>query len=102
MMLFTGVLEAQEILAKNIKSIRLLKGLTQSGLATRSGVPLPTLRKFERQGLISLESFLKIIFVLGILEDFVKASESRPNKYNSIEEVLKEDKVNIRKRGWRK
>ncbi|WP_443947630.1 helix-turn-helix domain-containing protein [Pedobacter sp. AW1-32] len=40
--------------------------LTQEELAKRAGVPLPTLRKFEQKGWISLESFFKFLMVVGV------------------------------------
>jgi len=77
-------------------------GLTQEGLASRAGVPLPTLRKFEQKGLISLESYLKLLWVLNALEGVVKASAPVQTKFKSIDDVLKEEKVTTPKRGWRK
>ena len=76
--------------------------LTQAGLAERSGVPLPTLRKFEQKGAISLESFLKLQMVLGGLEDIVKSTQVRETEFSSIDEVLEADNKPIRKRGTRK
>ena len=52
--------KAQKMVAKNMQSLRLEKGLTQKGLSERSGVSLSTLRKFEQIGSISLESFFKL------------------------------------------
>ncbi|WP_218139447.1 hypothetical protein [Thorsellia anophelis] len=43
--------------------------LTKEGLAERSGVALPTFCKFERTGVLSLGSFLKLHIELGGLED---------------------------------
>ena len=77
-------------------------GLTQEGLANRSGVSLPTLRKFEQKGLISLESFLKLMMVLGGLERIVEASAPEQSAFSTIDEVLKADKKPARKKGWRK
>ena len=76
--------------------------LTQEGLAERSGVALPTLRKFERTGALSLESFLKLHMVLGGLEDILKATQIKEESFSSIDEVLKSDNVPTRKRGTRK
>ena len=76
--------------------------LTQEGLAERSGVALPTLRKFERTGTLSLESFLKLQMVLGGLEDILKATQIKEESFSSIDEVLESDSVPIRKRGKRK
>ena len=52
-------------LAKRLKSRRLASNLTQAGLAARSGVPLGTLKKFERTGAISLVSFVRLVVALG-------------------------------------
>jgi len=68
-MLFITTAKAQMKLARNVRLRRLSRDLTQAGLAERSGVPLPTLRKFEQKGLISLESFLKLLMVLGAAND---------------------------------
>ena len=86
------------MLAENVRLKRLEMKLTQEGLANRSGVPLPTLRKFEQKGVISLESFLKLQMVLGGLEQIVDATKPSPIEYSSIDEVLA-DKKPARKRG---
>ena len=75
--------------------------LTQEGLAKRSGVALATLRKFERTGTLSLESFLKLHMVLGGLEDILKATQVKDTPFSSIDDVLKSDNP-TRKRGNRK
>lgn len=95
-------LKAQTKLAENARLRRLDMGLTQAGLAERSGVALPTLRKFEQQGVISLESLLKILMVVGGLDEMVKATEPTPTAFASIDDVLKADSRITRKRGRRK
>tara|TARA_E500000305_G_C3982383_1_gene217598 strand:+ start:383 stop:691 length:309 start_codon:yes stop_codon:yes gene_type:complete len=97
-----AVSKAQAKLAEHLRAQRLALGLTQAGLAERSGVRLPTLRKFEQKGLISLESFLKLSMALGSLEKFVAASERATPKFSSIDEVLEDKKPTLPKRGWRK
>ena len=77
-------------------------GLTQEGLAERSGVKLRTLRKFEQKGLISLESFLKLAMALGCLDDLVNAAELSETEFASIDDVLKGNKIETPKKGWRK
>ena len=94
--------KAQKKLAEHARARRLQMELTQAGLAERSGVALPTLRKFERTGAVSLESFLKLHMVLGGLEDIVKATEIRDALFSSIDDVLKTDASLHRKRGTRK
>jgi hypothetical protein len=76
--------------------------LTQEGLSKRSGVPLRTLRKFEQEGAISLESFLKIYMVLGGLDDIVKASAPKETAFLSIDEVHDTQNTKTRQRGTRK
>lgn len=89
-------------MARNIRDLRLEKGLTQSGLAERSGVSLATLRKYEQQGKISLESFFKLAMVLGCLEDLVNAINPAKQTFASLDEVLKNKEDKKRQRGWKK
>lgn len=101
MVLFTTPARAQKKLAEQVRAKRLQMNLTQIGLSRRSGVPLPTLRKFEQKSVISLESFLKIQMVLGGLEDIVKATQVKEVGFSSIDDVLKAEIENTRKRGKR-
>ncbi len=101
-LLLTTVAKAQEKIAENARLQRLTLGLTQQGLAKRSGVALPTLRKFEQKGLISLEAFLKLQMVLGSLESIIKSIEPNISVFSSIDEVLEANKKPTRKRGNRK
>ena len=102
-MLFISLEKAQKKLVQNIRERRLLMELTQEGLSERSGVPLSTLRKFEQKGLISLDSFLKILSVVGGLEEMMNVLKpSKPN-FKSIDDVLKSDSSDLtRKRGSKK
>ncbi len=101
MILLCTVSKAQGQLCEQVKAIRVSQGLTQAGLANRSGVPLPTLRKYEQTGRISLESFLKILMVLGCLEAFVQALTDHSEHFASIDDVLDDRPKKSRKRGWR-
>ena len=92
---------AQQQLTSHLRSRRLQQGLTQEGLAKRAGVSLPTLRKFEQKGLISMESFLKLLMVLDGLEEIVSALEPKNRDFQSIDEVLQTSPVKKRKKGWR-
>lgn len=95
------VTRAQETLAENVRARRLAIGLTQAGLASRSGVPLGTLRKFERTGAASVETLFKLLMVVGGLERMIDASAPEPGEFASIEEVLEADRRPVRKHGWR-
>ena len=95
------VLLAEQQLAQHMRQHRLALGLTQAALASRAGVNLFTLRKFEQKGLISLESFLKIAMVLGLLDKLVATMKPSPSAFSSIDEVLAAQQKSVRKRGRR-
>ena len=101
-MLFISPVKAQSKFADYTRQRRLLIGLTQEGLAERSGVPLSTLRKFEQKGVISLESFIKILWVIGGLEELLTVLKPKKPDFNSIDDVLKGEKSFSRKRGRKK
>lgn len=96
------VSKAQKMLVENTRARRLETGLTQEGLAKRAGVSLPTYRKFEQKGLISLESFLKILLILDVLEQLVEATAPQQTEFSSIDEVLADNKKKKPQKGWRK
>lgn len=101
-MLFISLSKIQRKIVKNIRDRRLQMELTQEGLSERSGVPLSTLRKFEQKGAISLDSFLKILSVVGGLEEMLDALKPKEQHFKSIDEVLKSEEKSIRKRGNKK
>ena len=66
-------------IAGRFKARRLDLNLTQRELAARSGVTWSSLKRFEREGLIALDSLLKLAVALDCLDDFDKlAGESQP------------------------
>ena len=77
----------QEFQSK-FKERRKSLGYTQNELATRSGVSLGSLKRFESSGQISLESLLKLAFVLECLEDFSALCEVKEVMPKSIEDLL--------------
>jgi transcriptional regulator with XRE-family HTH domain len=64
--------EVQKGIAERFKARRLARNLTQRELSERSGVTLSSLKRFERQGLIALDSLLNLALVLDCLDDFDK------------------------------
>ena len=56
--------------ASKHRDIRKKAKLSQAKLADRSGVSLGSLKRFEATGRISLESFLKLLHILGRLDEF--------------------------------
>lgn len=94
--------KAQLKIAENVRARRLSMELTQEALAERAGVPLPTLRKFEQKGSISLESFLKLLMVTGGTEELINVLKPSKPLFTSIDDVLKDTDKTSRKRGRKK
>lgn len=83
-------------LAARLKSRRLAQKLTLEGLARRSGVPLGTLKKFERTGGIALVSFIRLVVALkgeAALENLLLEP-----RYETLDEVLESGKQRQRGR----
>ena len=70
--------EVQAGIAGRFKARRLAMNLTQSELAARSGVTFSSLKRFEREGLIALDSLLNLALVLNCLGDFDKLAAESP------------------------
>jgi len=62
--------EVIESLKSNLKKKRKALGYTQAEQASRSGVSLGSLKRFEQTGKISLEFLLQLAFVLECLCKF--------------------------------
>lgn len=75
MVLFIPPSKAHLKIVEQIRAKRLAMNLTVEGVAERSGVALPTLRKFEQKGLISLESFVKLLMVVRGVDAIIEALE---------------------------
>lgn len=87
-------------LKENFKAKRLSMNLTQEGLSARSGVSLGSLKRFETTGQISLESLLKIAFILDSLDDFLDIAKVKEVEFKTIDDLLKEEASSVkRKRG---
>lgn len=73
--------------ASKLKTLRKQAAYTQAELANRSGVSLGSLKRFERTGLISLESLLQLAHVLNRLQDFENILNPIQN-YKDIEKLF--------------
>lgn len=87
-------------IAGRVKERRLEKNFTQNDLSLRSGIPLPTYRRFEQTGEISLRGLVMIAFALDSTDDFSTLFDKKG--YNSIDEIINIDNIKKRKRGGRK
>ncbi|HPH16065.1 MAG TPA: helix-turn-helix transcriptional regulator [Bacteroidales bacterium] len=83
-------------IAARIKERRLEQGYTQKKLASLSGIPLPTYRRLEQQGEISLRSLILIAIALDMEADFNQLFSA--TTYTSIDDVLQKSSKK-RKRG---
>ena len=95
-----GITRSEDIIteyAARIKQRRLEKNLSRNKLAELSGVSAATLRKFEDEGKISLESFIAIVVALGYSEELLKLMETP--RYTTIEELNDINTNKSRKRG---
>ncbi len=80
--------QMQEELKVKFRAKRKALKLTQEELAIKSGVSLGSLKRFETSGQISLESLLKLAFVLECLEDFEGICKEKEEMPKSIEDLL--------------
>lgn len=61
--------DAQRTLADRAREARLALGLKQATVATRAGVTLASLRRFEQTGEISFKHLTRILHALGRLDE---------------------------------
>ena len=84
-------------LAKNCKARRLEHGYSRRTLSEITGVPAPTIERFERTGMISLRSFCAIAIEFDYFEE-MGAILGR-SKYSTSDELEKITKNINRKNG---
>jgi len=78
--------EVSTRLAERLKRRRLAQNLTLDGLAKRSGVPLGTLKKFERSGKIALVSFVRL--ALALRDEAALENLLQEEKFETLDDVL--------------
>lgn len=84
-------------LAGSLQKRRLEKGLSREALSELSGVPAPTIAKFEQKHTISLASYVALAKALGYTKA-IKELLSEP-LYNTMEELEIINKNKNRKKG---
>lgn len=89
--------EIMAILAQNVKKRRLEKGMSREALTELSGVPTPTIAKFEQKHSISMVSYVALAKALGYTKE-LKALLSEP-MYHTMEELETINKNKNRKKG---
>ena len=73
-------------LVEKIKQHRKKLKISQAQLASKSGVSLGSIKRFESKYEISLNSFIKILIALNLEQDLENLFMQK--NYNSIDEVI--------------
>ena len=89
--------ELMQQLAERLKARRLEKGLSRQALAEISGVPAPTIARFEQQHAISMRQYIDLAITLGYT-DQLQVLMQEPI-YKTIEELETIKQNQHRKRG---
>ena len=74
--------EVSKEIAQRHRIIRKQLKMSQEEMAERSGVSFGSLKRFENTGKISLESLLKLMHLLGRLDDFDHVLRAKENLSN--------------------
>lgn len=93
--------EIGQQLAERVRAERLLGEWKQETLAERSGVSLPTVRRYERTGRTSIGNLLKLCHALGRLDEFSGLLRPAPAVALEEFEARSEASAPKRKRGVR-
>lgn len=62
--------DIQDKLARKFRDLRVYRDLSRETLATMSGVPEPSIKRFELTGEISLKSMLRLAHALEAMDEF--------------------------------
>ena len=81
------------------RELRLIRNLRQEELAERAGVGVATVRRFEKTGMASMESVIRIATALNAEAAFDKLFEAPA--YRSIDDALARPKATTRQRAPR-
>jgi len=83
--------DIMEDLRDRFKTYRKSLNISQQELSLSSDVSLGSLKRFEQSGKISIQSLLKLAFVLGCLDDFEKICVQNKHKFKTIEDVINDN-----------
>jgi transcriptional regulator with XRE-family HTH domain len=87
-------------LGERARQLRLLRKLRQDELATRAGIGVATVHRFEKTGTASIENVLRIATALNAEAAFDKLFEAPP--YRSLDEALTHPNTPPRRRAPRR
>jgi transcriptional regulator with XRE-family HTH domain len=92
--------ETLRAIGERARQLRLLRKLRQSELATRAGIGVATVHRFEKTGTASLENVLRIATALSADAVFDKLFE--PPAYASLDDAITRPAVTARQRAPRR
>jgi len=72
-------------LGTRLRQHRLAHGWRQRELAERAGVSEAILRKFEREGTGTLDSFIRVVAALGMTDQLTPLLDTRPRSIKAME-----------------
>lgn len=85
------------ILAENCRRRRLDRGMSRRALSEQTGIPEPTIERFETKGKISLEAFLKLVVEFDWFNEM--AAIMSKSKFTTGEELEKINRNQTRQKG---
>lgn len=91
--------ELMQLLAERVKERRLERGLSRQALSDLSGVPAPTIARFEQHYAISMRQYVDLVAALGYTDQLQEVM--REPRYKTIEELEDIRRNKNRKRGRR-
>lgn len=89
--------ELMQLLAQRLQKRRLEKRLSRQSLSELSGVPAPTIARFEQHYAISMRQFLDLVITMGYADE-VEHLMDEP-KYKTMDELETIRNNQNRKRG---
>jgi transcriptional regulator with XRE-family HTH domain len=78
--------ETLQRLGERARALRIIRQLQQAEVATRAGIGVATVKRFERSGRASMENVLRIATVLGA--DAAFDSLFVPPRFRTLDEAL--------------
>lgn len=91
--------ELMQLLAERVKERRLERGLSRQALSDLSGVPAPTIARFEQHYAISMRQYVDLVAALGYTDQLQEVM--REPRYKTLEELEAIRRNKNRKRGRR-
>lgn len=85
-------------ISKDFRRRRVEKNLTRDDIATKAGISVSNIVRFEQKGLISLTNLIAIATAIGYTSE-IESIFSEP-KYDTMEELLEIRKNKYKKRAY--